>query len=128
MRETSELINMATEKQMKYILYLARKLGEKVDDSIMGQMTGDQASQKIESMLERLSEVNGVTPMEPVATEQRLDKIKFGLCEKLVVQQMGLTAAVAMPEGFKKNVVGLYALMTEAEAYASASPEEKRGD
>ena len=98
----------ATEKQLKYIVTLARRVGKEVPQSRMEDLSKGEASR----IIDRLQAKLGITSGDEIGNLRQqarmVDDALFGLSAKLVWQMRVIMKEPPLSNSFGEKVITLY--------------------
>jgi len=98
----------ATEKQLKYIVTLARRVGKEVPQSRMEDLSKGEASR----IIDRLQAKLGITSGDEIGNLRQqtrmVDDALFGLSAKLVWQMRVIMKEPPLSNSFGEKVIALY--------------------
>ncbi len=111
---------MATEKQAKMLAARSKAAGIPYDFEALLKLENGDVDKKLAEIAAK-TEIRQAVESVKEAPKQTIDKIRFGLAAKLVVQQYNLDWCIQAPVAFTEKVKSLYDVLMLAEAGISSS-------
>jgi len=114
---------MATDKQIRYIRALAARKGVEIDINAIAELSNGEVSAKIEELQQLPDKPQQQEEVVEEEVKPEINGQRFGMCVKLLVESGNLHYWLTHKKEFKKELVRLYKLVTEAEEEVASALE-----